>query len=126
MLSPGAIEVLLEHADLVVEGGEELGGRRAADRRFYATVMVTLELARCASFFRERADEATARRVAELMDLDAHAHQRLRTLAARELAQLADVEPDALAFTFEAAFRVDGTAVLVDIDVVATPAQGRG
>ncbi len=126
MLSPGAIEVLFEHADLVVEGGDELGGRRAVDRRVYATVMVTIDLVRCASYFRERADEATARRVAELMDADPHVTERMRTLAAAELAQLANTKPEALAVTVETAIRVDGTAVLVDIDAMATPAGRRG
>ncbi|MEM7153688.1 MAG: hypothetical protein AAF799_12650 [Myxococcota bacterium] len=126
VLSPGALEVLFEHVDLVVEGGEELGGRRTADRRFYATVMVTIDLVRCRSCFREPADEATARRVAELMEEDPRVEQRLRTLAGRELAQLADTEPEALSLVLETGVRAAGTAVLLDIDVQATLANRRG
>ena len=125
VLSPGAIEVLFEHADLVVEGGEELGGRRAADRRLYATVMVTIDLTRCGTCFREPADEATARRVAELMEADPQVHQRVRSLAAREVAQLAETEPHTLTLALETGVRADGTAVLLDIDVVATIATRR-
>lgn len=126
VLSPGAIEVLFDQADLVVEGGEELGGRRAADHRIYATVMVTIDLSRCAPHFREPADEATARRVAELMEGDPQVQQRLHTLAAREAARLAGTEPESLALVMEVAVRVDGTSVLVDLDVMATRAERRG
>jgi len=126
MLSPGALEVLFDNADLVVEGGEELGGRRAADHRLYATVMVTIELSRCATHFREPADEATARRVAELMENDPHVYERLHTLALRELARLAETEPDSLALAAEIGVRADGASVLVDIDAMATRTRRRG
>lgn len=124
-LSPGAIEVLFEHADVVVEGAEELGGRRAEDRRFYATVMITIDLTRCGSCFRERADEATAHRVGELMEIDPRVRERLHTLAAHEVAQLAGVEPAQLALAVEIGVRSDETAVLLDVDVVATLAARR-
>ncbi|MEX1364647.1 MAG: hypothetical protein AB1Z98_16085 [Nannocystaceae bacterium] len=123
-LSPGAIEVLLEHAEVVVEGAEELGGRRAEDRRFYATVMVTIDLQRCAACFREPADEATARRVAELMEIDPRIRERLHTLAAEQVAQLASVEPGALALAVEIGVRAEQAGVLLDVDVVATLAAG--
>lgn len=118
--------MLLGHTEVVVEGGEEVGGRRVGDRRVYATVMITIDLQRCASMFREPADEATARRVAELMEGDPRVAQRLRTRAAREVAQLAGVQPETLAMAFETCIRVDGAAVLVDIDVTATEAARRG
>jgi len=126
VLSPGAIQVLFDNADFVVEGGEELGGRRSADRRFYATVMVTIDLSRCAACFREPADEATARRVAELMEGGPLVHQRVLALATQEVAQLAKAEPETLALTIETGVRSEGTAVLLDIDVMATLAAGRG
>lgn len=128
MLSPGAIEVLFDHAELVVEGGEELGGRRAADRRVFATVMVTIDLTRCADVFREPADDATARRVAELMEAEPRVHRELDALAARELARLvageapgdANCEPAALVVALETEIRAEGTTVLVDLDAMAT------
>lgn len=125
MLSPSAVEVLFEHAELVVEGGEELGGRRAEDRRVFGTVMVTVDLARCAGQVREPADEATARRVAELMGTEPRVHAHLRSLAARELARLCGAEPEDLVVTVEIAVRVDGTAVLIDVDAMATLARRR-
>lgn len=124
-LSPGAVEVLFDRAEVVVEGGDELGGRRAEDRRIYATVMVTIELADCASHFREPADEATARRVAELMDADPLVRERLHTLAARELARLAGDDPGSLIPSMEIGIRADGTAVLMDLDAMATIARRR-
>ncbi|MCA9709313.1 MAG: hypothetical protein KDK70_25950 [Myxococcales bacterium] len=126
VLSPGALEVLFDRAELVVEGGEELGGRRAEDRRVYATVMVTIDLSRCAPHFREPADEATARRVAELMEGDPQVHQRLHTLATQEAARLAEAEPESLVLATEIAIRAQGAEVLVDIDLVATQARRRG
>ncbi len=121
VLSPGAVEVLFDHAEVVVEGGEELGARRAgADRRLFATVMVTIDLARCAPYFREPADEATARRVAELLETEPRVKRRLKELAGRELAQLAEVERGSMSLTVETSVRVEGTAVLVDIDTMAT------
>jgi hypothetical protein len=128
VLSPGAIEVLFDHAELVVEGGEELGGRRAApDLRMFATVMVSIDLARCATQVREPADEATARRVAELMEAEPRVHQRLRSLAARELARLANMPPEAfLLVTVETSIRVEGTVVLIDVDAMTTLARREG
>lgn len=134
MLSPSALELLFEHAELLVEGGEELGGRRAGDRRVFATVMVSIDLTRCAGHVREPADEATARRVAELMDSEPRVQQRLRSLAARELARLAGAEPDGFsshagptgwALSVEAGVRADGTVVLIDVDAMATLVRGR-
>ncbi len=126
MLSPAAVELLFEHAELVVEGGEEVGGRRAGERRVFGTVMITLELGRCASLVREPADAATARRVGELMQDEPRVHERLHALATRELARLAGAPPEALQVTLETSVRVDGTAVLVDVDAMATLAGVRG
>jgi hypothetical protein len=126
VLSPSALELLFEHAELVVEGGEEVGGRRADDRRVFATVMVSIDLARCAGHVREPADEATARRVAELMETEPRVHQRLHSLAARELARLAGAAPETLAIAVETGMRAAGTVVLVDIDAMATLARRRG
>lgn len=125
VLSPSAVEVLFEQAELVVEGGEELGGRRAEDRRVFATVMVTIDLTRCAGQVREPTDEATARRVAELMEVEPRVHARLRSIAARELARLCGTEPEGLVVAVEIAVRVDGTAVLLDVDAMATLAGRR-
>lgn len=123
VLSPSALEVLFDHAELVVEGGEELGGQRAGDRRVFATVMVTLDLARCAGQVREPADEATARRVAELMEVEPRVHERLRSLAARELARLGGAEPEEITVAVETSLRAEGTAVLIDVDAMATLAR---
>lgn len=126
MLSPGAIEVLFDHAELVVEGGEELGGRRASDGRVFATVMVTIDLARCAGCFREPADDATARRVAELMAVEPGVQRQLRSLTAREVARLCGRDPEALVLAIETSVRAEGTAVLLDVDAMATLTRRRG
>ncbi len=122
-LSPAALELLFDHAELVVEGGEELGGRRAEGRRVFATVMVTIDLTHCAGQVREPADEVTARRVAELMAAEPRVQQRLRDLAARELARLCGAQPEDLAVSVESTLRAEGTTVLVDVDAMATLAR---
>ncbi|MCY1011889.1 hypothetical protein OV079_41305 [Nannocystis pusilla] len=45
ILAPSALELLFKYGELVIEAGPELGrGRRAPGHRFYATVMVTVDL----------------------------------------------------------------------------------
>jgi hypothetical protein len=67
-LSAGALDLLLEHAELVVEGSGEIGSPAAEGHaRVYATVMLTIDLSRSAAGFREPAEAATAERDAELM-----------------------------------------------------------
>jgi hypothetical protein len=126
VLSPSAVEVLFDHAELVVEGGEELGGRGASDPRMFATVMITIDLRRCAGHFREPADEATARRVAELMEGEPQVQRQLHALAAREVARLSGCEPESLILAVETGIRVDGTSVLIDVDAMATLTRRQG
>ncbi len=128
-LSAGALDLLLEHAELVVEGSGELGsapGVAAGLRdRLYATVMLTIDLTRCAHGFREPADAATAERVAELMRETTTVRTRLLALARGRLAQLAGVDEDALEISLEPQVRADGVRVLVDGDAVAWPRARR-
>ncbi len=129
MLSPGALEVLFDHAEIVVEGGEEVGTRQPGQPRVFGTVMVSIDLASCASHVREPVDAATARRVAELMEGEPRVRQRLQGLAARELARVAGVDPEALVASqvaVEIAVRVEGTVLLIDVDAMATLATRRG
>jgi hypothetical protein len=91
-LSDNALELLFGSAELLIEGERDLESGRGQDGdRVYATVMVTLDLTRCASLLREPADEATAERVAELMRGSAAVRRQLIELARPKLAEL--VEP---------------------------------
>jgi hypothetical protein len=130
VLAPSALELLFAHAERVVEGGDEVGGSPAhAGRRVYATIMVTIDLRRCARYFREPPDSATAERVAELMEASPDLERKLVRLVRGELAALAHANPDALDVTLETTVRTDGPIVYVDADAMATlvaPPRARG
>ena len=121
-LPSSTVEVLLSEGEIVIEGGAEVAAS-SASTRVYATVMVTADLEDLADRFRDRADAATAARVAELLD----GHPDLAPKLARrvqprlpELAGRTDVSNWEL--TVEPQVRVEGTAVMIDADVVAAPA----
>lgn len=127
-LSPGALDLLLAHAELQVEGSAEIGEDPrgvAPTTRVYATLMLTIDLSRCADHFREPADVATAERVAELMRETTAVRTRLLALARPQLAALAGVDEDRLEISLEPQVRVDGVRVLVDGDAMAWPRARR-
>lgn len=131
-LSPSALEVLWRHGEHVIEGGGELGtslgGRGSAGRRFYATVMVTFDLKRCAAYFREPADVATAERLAELLIGSPRVKTKLIALARAELARLAQVPDSQLHIEMDHHARAEGTQVLIDGDAMVSlePARKAG
>jgi hypothetical protein len=127
-LSAGALDLLLSHAELVVEGASEIGtARRPIGERVYVTLMLTIDLSRCAEGFREPADAATAERIAELMRETPTVRTRLLALARPRLAELAGLDEDALEIALEPQVRAEGVRVLVDGDAVAWPrARRRG
>lgn len=121
VLSPSALEVLFKHGEHVVEAGPELGGgRRAAGQRFYATVMVTVDLRRCAVHFCEPADAATAEKLAELMLGSPRVRKKLVGLARPELARLAGVAPALLQVEIDHHARSEGTRVFIDGDAMVS------
>lgn len=141
-LSDNALELLFGSAELLVEGERDLDdgrmrrpstgdGEARENHRAYATVMVTLDLARCASLLREPPDEATAERVAELMRGSASVRRQLIELARPKLAAL--VEPlfssstaswdawtRALRIELLPVVRVAGARILIDGDAVVS------
>lgn len=118
-LPASAVELLFAHAEHVVEGGMELGEGGVAHRA-YATVMVTIDLARCADLFREPADEATAQRLAELMTEDRSVHDRLVTFARRELARISGLSTKRLRVSLEHQVRAEGCRLLLDGDAMVS------
>lgn len=120
--------MLFSAAEQVVEGSPELAGtRRNADaqrtpgarqRRVYATVMVTIDLRACSAYFRERSDDATAERVAELMQDNEGVLDKLVTLARPRLAELAAVAASGLEISLDFQVRADGCRVLIDADAM--------
>ena len=139
-LSDNALELLFGSAELMVEGERDgHGGQGSHGDRAYATVMVTLDLAHCASLLREPADEATAERVAELMRGSASVRRQLIELARPKLAELVNTSPppswdphgEAPARTLRIELlpvvRVSGARILIDGDaVVSLPSRSDG
>ena len=121
-LSDSALEILFCSAELLVEGARDLDLERPLrdEQRAYATVMVTLDLLRCATLLRERADEATALRVAELMRGSTSVRRRLIALARPKLAELFDAEPRSLRIELLPVVRVSGARILIDGDAVVS------
>jgi hypothetical protein len=112
-LSDPAIELLLGAAQVLSEGkvARIPGGGEA----FYGTTMLTMNLATVGEAFRERCDEAAARRVAALMTGDARIARRARATAEREASHLAGRAVKAAAS--DVRVRAQGTTVFVDVDL---------
>jgi hypothetical protein len=126
-LGQSALEVLLSAADHVVEGSAELAkpadfgrapGQRPPVGRVYATVMVTIDLRACSAYFREPADDATAQRVAELMQESDRVATRIAALARPKLAELAGVCAEHLDVSLAHQVRAEGTRILIDGDAM--------
>jgi hypothetical protein len=127
-LSDNALELLFGSAELLVEGERDgHGGQGTQPDRAYATVMVTLDLAHCASLLREPADEATAERVAELMRGSASVRRQLIELARPKLAELVGAPARTLRIELLPVVRVSGARILIDGDaVVSLPSRSDG
>ncbi len=120
-LPASTVELLLSEGETVLEGGVEVRSASSSGRVF-ASMMITVELSDLADRFRDRADAATAARVAELLDGHPDLARRLSARVRPRLPELAG-RPDVPGWeiSVEAQVRVDGTAVLIDADIVAAP-----
>jgi hypothetical protein len=111
-LSPAALDVAFERADLLSEGQPiERGNRRI----YFGSTMMTLDLAELAEVVRESCDAATARRFASLLQEDASVATRVRAIAEREAVRVAgralgDVRTHVTIYA-------QGAKVFLDIDV---------
>ncbi|HVI02789.1 MAG TPA: hypothetical protein VM869_29020 [Enhygromyxa sp.] len=124
-LSDSALEILFSAAELLVEGDHELGNRGISMGRGYATVMLTVDLTRSAPLLRERADEATAERVAELMRGSASVRRHVTDLARPRLAALFHADPRSLRIELLPSVRVSGARILIDGDAVVSVRDNR-
>ncbi len=124
VLSPSALEVLWRHGEHVLEGGREVG-RRGQEQRYFATVMVTFDLRRCATYVREAADVATAERLAELLIGSPRVRNKLIALARPELARLAGLPERSLHIEMDYHARAEGTQVFIDGDAMLSPQAAR-
>lgn len=116
VLAPSSLEALFAYADRVVEGGaDESGGTKPGA---YATVMLTIDLERCAALFRDRSDAATAERLVELMTDHRWIKRRLVELARPELERWGKASVSARDVLVDMRVRAEGTRVFVDGDAM--------
>jgi len=120
VLAPRALDLLWSRREEIIEGGREIGGRSQAG--YFATAMVTVDLIACRGLFREPADVATARRIAELMAGSDDLRDRLLALVGPQLAALSQRSIAQLEVSLEFKVRAEGTRILIDGDAMATSA----
>lgn len=117
-----ALEILLSVAELIIEGERDLDQRTPSEgpERGYATVMLSIDLCNCAELLRERADEASAERVAELMRGNRSVRSRVIELARPQLAALFAAEARSMRIELVPVVRTSGTRILLDGDAVVS------
>lgn len=115
-LSASALELLWSRAEVVVEGDAELGAPTPG-QRFYASVMVTIDLATCSMHMREPSDAATALRLAELLAAGGDAvRKKLLEIVRPELSRLCGQSIGRHKIHLDHDLRADGSRVLIDGD----------
>ncbi|MEZ4449409.1 MAG: hypothetical protein R3B09_08015 [Nannocystaceae bacterium] len=126
VLAPHALDLLWSRREEMIEGSRELG-RKAEGERYFASVMVTIELRRCEALFAEPCDAATATLLAELLGRSRALHDRLVALVRPELAGLSARPAETLEISLEHRVRADDTCLLIDGDAmtIASPTASR-
>jgi hypothetical protein len=114
-LSRAALELVLGRAEVISEG--QRGVRNGRDAYFGST-MLTIDLPSLDLLLRDACDAGTARRLAELLESDTTAQQRIETLAAAEAERVSGAPPAAV--STHVAIRSQAAKVFIDIDVEAT------
>src|SRR5215218_4951447 len=85
-LSRAALELVLGRAEVISEGQR---GVRAGRDAYFGSTMLTIDLPSLDLLLRDACDAGTARRLAELLETDATAQQRIQALAEAEAARVA-------------------------------------
>lgn len=114
-LTTAAIEILFDVAEILSEGQRHAGGTAPSTGRWFGSTMVTIELARASDLFREEPDASTARRLAELLRLDARVAARIRGLATADAEERAGARLGRTELELRA--RSAGTQVFLDLDL---------
>jgi hypothetical protein len=113
-LSRAALELVLGRAEVISEG--QRGVRNGRDAYFGST-MLTIDLPSLELLLRDACDAGTARRLAELLDSDESAGQRIEALAESEAARVAGAAPRSV--STHVTIRSQAAKVFIDIDVEA-------
>src|SRR5262252_3023787 len=113
-ISRAALELVLGRAEVISEGQR---GVRAGRDAYFGSTMLTIDLPSLDLLLRDACDAGTARRLAELLEADAAAGERIEALAASEAARVAGAAPRSV--STHVAIRSQAAKVFIDIDVEA-------
>jgi len=113
-ISGAALELVLGRAEVISEGQRGVRGRRDA---YFGSTMLTIDLPSLDLLLRDACDAGTARRLAELLEGDATAGERIEALAANESARVAGATPKSV--STHVTIRSQAAKVFIDIDVEA-------
>ena len=113
-ISRAALELVLGRAEVISEG--QRGARNGRDAYFGST-MLTIDLPSLDLLLRDACDAGTAHRLAELLESDAVAAERIEALAAGEAARVAGAAPKSV--STHITIRSQAAKVFIDIDVEA-------
>jgi len=113
-ISRAALELVLGRAEVISEGQRGARGGRDA---YFGSTMLTIDLPSLDLLLRDACDAGTARRLAELLEADATAGERIEALAAREAARVAGATPKSV--STHVTIRSQAAKVFIDIDVEA-------
>jgi hypothetical protein len=114
-LSRAALELLLSRAEVISEGQRTV---RAGRDAYFGSTMLTIDLPSLELLLRDACDAGTAKRLAELLEGDPGAGQRIQALAAAEATRVSGAPP-AMVST-HVTIRAQAAKVFIDIDVEAT------
>ena len=113
-ISRAALELVLGRAEVISEGQRGVRGGRDA---YFGSTMLTIDLPSLDLLLRDACDAGTARRLAELLEADATAGERIEALAASETARVAGAPPRSV--STHVTIRSQAAKVFIDIDVEA-------
>src|SRR5262252_726493 len=113
-ISRAALELVLGRAEVISEGQRGVRGGRDA---YFGSTMLTIDLPSLDLLLRDACDAGTAHRLAELLESDAAAAERIEALAASEAARVAGAAPRSV--STHVAIRSQAAKVFIDIDVEA-------
>lgn len=113
-LSQAALDAVFAHAEVISEGECSQDG---ASTTFLGSTMLTFDLAATAAILRELPDEATARRLGQLLLKEKTLETRIEAIARREVERLAARTP--VKVHGETRIRIRGSRVFLDVDVEA-------
>ena len=113
-ISRAALELVLGRAEVISEGQR---GKRNGRDAYFGSTMLTIDLPSLDLLLRDACDAGTAHRLAELLESDATAQERIEALAGFEAARVAGADPKSV--STHVTIRSQAAKVFIDIDVEA-------